>query len=35
MLTWSDPSLGTAYIAAPLTVSKSDKNRLQVQKLDL
>lgn len=35
MLTWSDPSPGTAYIAVPLTVSISDKTRLQLQKLDL
>lgn len=35
MLTWSDPSPGTAYIAAPLTVPKSDKTRLHLQILDL
>lgn len=35
ILTWSDPSLSTASIAAPRTLSKSDKIHLQLQHLDL
>lgn len=35
ILTRSDPSQGTAFIAAPLTLSESDKTRLQLQNLDL